>query len=179
MQEESSAMSQSKIQNPKSEILVITGGVSVGKYDLTKEALRELGAKLYFERVRLRPGKPTVFGRLNKTMIFGLPGNPVSAAVTFYLFVRPAILKMQSASYTDLADGFAVLTTDARAAKERDTYFPATLATDSSGRILATPLRWHGSSDFVGFARADALIYLERGKSAVAGDVEKIVFLDW
>lgn len=167
----------SKAVDKESDLLVITGGVSVGKYDLTKAALHELGAQLFFERVRLRPGKPTVFGRLNKTLVFGLPGNPVSSAVTFYLFVRTAILKMQSARNTELAAGSAVLTTDARAAKERDTYFPATLSTDSSGRILATPLRWHGSSDFVGFARADALIYLERGKSAAAGDVERIVFL--
>ena len=160
-----------------SDILVITGGVSVGKYDLTKAALHELGAQIYFERVRLRPGKPTVLARVGRTLIFGLPGNPVSAAVTFYLFVRTAILKMQGARNADLPAGWASLTTDARAAKERDTYFPATLTTDGSGRLLATPLRWHGSSDFVGFARADALIYLERGQSAVAGDVERIVFL--
>jgi molybdopterin molybdotransferase len=159
------------------DILVITGGVSVGKYDLTKAALHELGAKIYFERVRLRPGKPTVLARLGKTLIFGLPGNPVSSAVTFYLFVRPSILKMQSARGPDLADGYAVLTADARAAKERDTYFPATLGSEYTGRLLATPLRWHGSSDFVGFARADALIYLERGKAAAAGDVERILFL--
>jgi molybdopterin molybdotransferase len=159
------------------DILVITGGVSVGKYDLTKAALHELGAKIYFERVRLRPGKPTVLARLGKTLIFGLPGNPVSSAVTFYLFVRPSILKMQSARGPDLADGYAVLTADARAAKERDTYFPATLGSEYTGRLLATPLRWHGSSDFVGFARADALIYLESGKAAAAGDVERILFL--
>jgi molybdenum cofactor synthesis domain-containing protein len=167
----------SKATDGTSRILVITGGVSVGKYDLTKLALQELGAELFFERVRLRPGKPAVFGTLNDTLIFGLPGNPVSAAVTFYLFVRTAILKMQSASETSLPKGFAELTTSAKAAKERDTYLPATLETDRSGKLLATPLRWHGSSDFVGFARADALVFAPRGESLDAGSVALIFYL--
>ncbi len=168
---------KSKIQNLKSKILVITGGVSVGKYDLTKKALVELGAEIFFERVRLRPGKPTVFARLNDTLIFGLPGNPVSAAVTFYLFVRTAILKLQNASQTELPQGFAVLASMAKAAKERDTYLPATLDIDKNGSLLATPLRWQGSSDFVGFARADCLVFVPRGKSLQTGEVTKIVFL--
>lgn len=168
---------ESAIRNPQSAILVITGGVSVGKYDLTKAALRELGAEIFFERVRLRPGKPAVFARLNGTLIFGLPGNPVSAAVTFYLFVRTAILKMQNAACTDLRSGFAVLSSAAKAAKERDTYLPATLETDNDGRLVATPLRWHGSSDFVGFAEADALIFISRGESIASGDVARIAYL--
>jgi molybdopterin molybdotransferase len=161
----------------QSEILVLTGGVSVGKYDLTKLALRDLGAEIFFERVRLRPGKPTVFGKLNDTLIFGLPGNPVSAAVTFYLFVRPAILAVQGAKQMDLPSGFAALTGRAKGAKERDTYLPATLETDKSARLLATPLRWHGSSDFVGFAKADALIFVKRGQIIEAGEVAPIAYL--
>ena len=160
-----------------SDVLVITGGVSVGKYDLTKAALKELGAEIFFERVRLRPGKPTVFARLRGTLIFGLPGNPVSAAVTFYLFVRTAIRKMQDASQTELRGGFAVLTATAKAAKERETYLPATLSTGKDGTLLATPLRWHGSSDFVGFATAEALVILNRGETLGAGKTERILFL--
>ena len=161
----------------QTDILVLTGGVSVGKYDLTKLALRELGAEIFFERVRLRPGKPTVFAKLNDTLIFGLPGNPVSAAVTFYLFVRPAILAMQRAKQVDLPSGYAAITSTAKGAKERDTYLPATLETDKSARLLATPLRWHGSSDFVGFAKADALIFIKRGEIIEAGEVAPIAYL--
>ena len=168
---------RSAIRNPRSAILVITGGVSVGKYDLTKLALRELGAEIFFEKVCLRPGKPTVFGRLNDTLIFGLPGNPVSAAVTFYLFVRTAILKLQNAARTDLPSGFARLTSSAKAAKERDTYLPATLGTDRNATLFATPLRWHGSSDFVGFAKADALIFASKGTIISAGEVARIYYL--
>jgi len=114
---------------------------------------------------------------LNGTLIFGLPGNPVSAAVTFYLFVRTAILKMQNAAQTDMPGGFAVLTSTAKAAKERDTYLPATLETDKNGRLRVTPLRWHGSSDFVGFAKTEALIILARGETVSTDAVVKILFL--
>jgi molybdopterin molybdotransferase len=168
---------KSAIRNPQSEILVLTGGVSVGKYDLTKIALRELGAEVFFEKVRLRPGKPTVFGRLNDSLVFGLPGNPVSAAVTFYLFVRIAILRLQGAAQVDLPSGYAILTSTAKAARERDTYLPATIETDKSGRLLATPLRWHGSSDFVGFAKADVLVFVPRGSAIAAGEVVRISHL--
>ena len=168
---------KSAIRSPRSEILILTGGVSVGKYDLTKAALRELGAEIFFERVRLKPGKPTVFGRLNETLVFGLPGNPVSAAVTFYLFVRTAILRMQGAGEDGLREGHAVLGSNAKAARERDTYLPATLSTDKTGRLVATPLRWLGSSDFVGFAKANALVFVPRGASITKGEVARILFI--
>src|SRR6185436_13983390 len=90
------------------DMLVMTGGVSVGKYDFTKSALLELGAEIFFEKVRLKPGKPTVFARLKDKLIFGLPGNPVSVAATFHLFVRRALLQMQGASNCGLKEGFAV-----------------------------------------------------------------------
>src|ERR1041384_5342543 len=83
------------------DLIVTSGGVSMGVYDLTKAALKELDAELFFERVALRPGKPTVFARLpSGTLVFGLPGNPVSVAVTFNLFARTALLAMQGATET-------------------------------------------------------------------------------
>ena len=159
------------------EILVITGGVSVGKYDLTKTALTELGAKIFFDKVRLKPGKPAVFAKLGKTLVFGLPGNPVSAAVTFHLFVRKAILTMQGAATTDLKQGFAVLATDAKGARERDTYLPSRVEPNKLGQLIAHPLKWQGSSDFIGFARADSMIFVPRGKDLAKGEVAEIVFL--
>lgn len=160
-----------------SDILVITGGVSVGKYDHTKTALAELGAQLFFEKIALKPGKPAVFARLGKTLVFGLPGNPVSAAVTFHLFVRKAILLMQGAALTDLAGGFAALGSDVKAAANRDTYLPARLETDPSGQLIAHTLKWQGSSDFVGFSRADSLIFVPRGAALKKGAVARIAYL--
>jgi molybdopterin molybdotransferase len=75
----------------KEDILVLSGGVSMGKYDLVETVLKTLGAEFFFDAVAIRPGKPTVFGRCRDTFVFGLPGNPVSTMVTFQLFVIPAI----------------------------------------------------------------------------------------
>lgn len=160
-----------------SDIVVLTGGVSVGKYDHTKQALADLGAEIFFDKVRLKPGKPAVFARIDKTLIFGLPGNPVSAAVTFHLFVRKAILLLQSAKITDLHSGFAVLGSDARAARERDTYLPSRLESNKLGQLIANPLKWLGSSDLVGFARANSMIFVPKGKLIAKGEVGRIVYL--
>ena len=84
------------------DALVISGGVSVGDLDLVKPALRALGAEIDLWRVAIKPGKPFLFGRAGRCCIFGLPGNPVSAFVTFLKFVRPALLKMRGAADGDL-----------------------------------------------------------------------------
>jgi molybdenum cofactor synthesis domain-containing protein len=159
------------------DILVTTGGVSVGKYDLTKLALTDLGAEIFFERVALKPGKPTVFGRLKKALVFGLPGNPVSAAVTFYLFVRKAILLMQSAGSSGLELASAITAKPIKSTKERDVYLPCSLEISDDGRLQVQPVNWHGSSDFIGFSHADALAIVPKGSNIEAGEVVSILLL--
>jgi molybdenum cofactor synthesis domain-containing protein len=160
------------------DVLVTSGGVSMGVYDFTKTALRELGAEIFFERVSLRPGKPTVFARLGDTLVFGLPGNPVSVTVTFNLFVRTALRAMQSAREPALKEETAVLVRDLKGSIDRESYLPAVLRTDEKGSLLAEPLKWGGSSDFVAFARATALIDVPAGvKMIEAGDRVTIVRL--
>ncbi len=162
----------------QSDVLITSGGVSMGVYDFTKAALKELGAEIYFERVALRPGKPTVFARLGNTLVFGLPGNPVSVAVTFNLFARTALRAMQGAKQLELIKETAVLTRDLKGSIERESYLPAVLRTDEKGTLLAEPLKWGGSSDFVAFARATALINVPKGvKSIEAGNCVTIVRL--
>ncbi|HVE55185.1 MAG TPA: molybdopterin-binding protein [Pyrinomonadaceae bacterium] len=165
------------MQNPKSKILIITGGVSVGDYDFTKPVLRALGAEIFFEKVSLKPGKPTVFAKLNNTLIFGLPGNPVSVAVTFYLFVRRAILQMQSAKHCGLKRGFAVVSDKIKGAKERDSYLPVSLSTSENGNLTIESLRFSGSSNFIAFARADALAHIPQGKNLEKDAIAEILFL--
>ena len=160
-----------------SDMVIITGGVSVGKYDLTKTALNELGAEIYFEKLRLKPGKPAVFARLRETIIFGLPGNPVSAAVTFYLFVRKALLIMQKARETDLVKGRARAGGALKAAKDRDTYLPSKLSVDDEASVTVTPVKWIGSSDFIGFGKADALAFVPGGERIEAGGVTDVFVL--
>ncbi len=147
----------------RSDVLITSGGVSMGVYDFTKAALKELGAEIFFERVALRPGKPTVFARLGNTLVFGLPGNPVSVAVTFNLFTRTALRVMQGAQQPQLAEETAVLARDLKGSMDRESYLPAVLRTDDNGTLLAEPLKWGGSSDFVAFARATALINVPAG----------------
>lgn len=168
---------ESQIANRKSQILLITGGVSVGDYDFTKPALRELGAEIFFEKVSLKPGKPTVFAKLNDKLIFGLPGNPVSVAVTFYLFVRAALLKMQGARDCELKKGFAVTGEKIKGAKERDSFLPVSLATDDAGRLVIESLRFRGSSNFIAFSRAEALVFVPQGEILEAGAVARIAYL--
>ncbi len=160
------------------DVLVMTGGVSVGKYDLTKDVLRGLGAEIFFERVRLKPGKPTVFARLNDCLVFGLPGNPVSAAVSFYLFVRRAMLRMQNAAAVDLRRETAVCGGTVKGTKERDSYLPVILSTDSDGSLIAEPLRWHGSSDFIAFSLAEALVHVPPETRFEQGDTADIYRID-
>jgi molybdopterin biosynthesis enzyme len=150
----------------------------MGVYDFTKAALKELGAEIFFERVALRPGKPTVFGRIGKALVFGLPGNPVSVAVTFNLFARTALRSMQGAKQPEMIKEKALLSRDLRGSIERESYLPASLHTDEMGTLIAEPLKWGGSSDFVSFARATALIDIPAGiKIVEAGSPVTIVRL--
>jgi len=167
---------QIKAAADRSDVLVTSGGVSMGVYDLTKAALKELGAEIFFEKVALRPGKPTVFARLGSTLVFGLPGNPVSVAVTFNLFTRAALRVMQGAAKPTLPEETAILARDLKGSLDRESYLPAVLRTDDQGTLLAEPLKWGGSSDFVAYARATALINVPAGlKLTKAGTKVKIV----
>lgn len=159
------------------DMVVTSGGVSVGRYDLTKPAFAQVGAKILFDKVELKPGKPTVFAVRNKKLLFGLPGNPVSAAVTFHLFVRRAIMLMQSAAQPAAEHGFAVLNSPLKGNRLRESYLAARLATSSDGNLIAVPLPSAGSSDLVAFARADALIIVPKAATLAVGDVVDVMFL--
>ncbi|MDQ3819551.1 MAG: molybdopterin molybdotransferase MoeA [Acidobacteriota bacterium] len=162
----------------RSDALILSGGVSMGVYDFTKTALRALEAEIFFERVSLRPGKPTVFARIGRTLVFGLPGNPVSVSVTFNLFARTALRAMQGCLVSEMREEWAVLSRNVKGAVERASYLPAELSTSDDGRLIAQPLKWGGSSDFIAFARATALIIVPEGVRFVeAGERVRMVRL--
>jgi len=162
-----------------SDLIVTSGGVSMGVYDVTKAALKELDAEIFFERVALRPGKPTVFARLpNGTLVFGLPGNPVSVAVTFNLFARTALLAMQGAADPTLKRETAGLARSVKGTTDRDSYLPAQLTTNDDAELIAFPLKWGGSSDFVAFALTTALLVVPANvKSIEAGSLVTVLRL--
>ena len=159
------------------DVVVTSGGVSMGVYDVTKNALKELGAEIFFERVALRPGKPIVFARLpGGALFFGLPGNPVSVSVTFNLFTRTALLAMQGANEPVLKQETVMLARAVKGTMDRESYLPAQLMTNDDGELIAFPLKWGGSSDFVSFAQTSALVIIPAGvKSLEAGSLVKAV----
>lgn len=161
------------------DLIVTSGGVSMGVYDLTKAALKELDAEIFFERVALRPGKPTVFARLpNGTLVFGLPGNPVSVSVTFNLFARTALLAMQGTAEPVLKRETAVLARSVKGTTDRESYLPAQLTTNDDAELVAFPLKWGGSSDFVAFALTTALLIVPANiKTIEAGSLVNVVRL--
>jgi molybdopterin molybdotransferase len=161
----------------QADVVMLSGGVSMGDYDLVKPVLRELGAEVLVEKVAMHPGKPTVFARLGEKVIFGLPGNPVSVAVSFHLFARPALLKMQGANEIYLPRSQAYLTRMVKGAPPRRSHQPACLLV-REGRAEAEPLKWGGSSDLVAFMRADALIVVPEERASLnEGELAEVISL--
>jgi len=149
----------------KNEIIIVTGGVSVGEHDLVQETLRKLGAKIDIWRVAIKPGKPFLFAKLGECFVFGLPGNPVSAFVTFLVFVRPAVLKMMGAADVGLPKLPARLSVDLKNQSERAHYLRGKFDAGSFA-----PIGRQESHALFGLSEANALLRVESGKSLKAGD---------
>ena len=158
----------------QADVLVISGGVSVGPHDHVKPALERLGVEERFWRVALRPGKPTWFGTRDGTLVFGLPGNPVSALVTFHLFARPALLALQGAPF-ETRTTEAVLTEAIPRNPGRDEAVRVRLATGDDGRLTATPTGPQGSHQLTSMLGADGLAIVTAGDGeAPAGETVPI-----
>jgi molybdopterin molybdotransferase len=140
------------------DILVTSGGASVGDYDLVREALASEGLALSFWKVALRPGRPMMHGRLERMHVLGLPGNPVSAYVCTVLFLLPLIRRLAGRSDVAPSPETARLGCDLPANDERADYLRATLATGPDGVPVATPARVQDSSMLMPLARADCLL---------------------
>jgi molybdopterin molybdotransferase len=149
------------------DLLLLSGGVSLGKYDFVERALAELGAEFWFQGVALRPGKPLVFGRVGGKFFFGLPGNPVSTFVTFELFVRPAIATLGGASFE------TPIFLRARLARPFDhktgltAFLPARLERQSGDPVVSL-VGWQGSGDLVGVAAANCFLVVHPGETSLA-----------
>jgi len=144
------------------DVLITSGGVSVGTHDLVRAALAELGAEEVFWRVAVRPGKPIAFALRDATLVFGLPGNPVSALVGFELFVRPAVLALQGARDPGPVYRPGRLASPLRRNDERDELVRASSRGEPGGMTLE-PLLGQESHMIVRAAAADALVLVPRG----------------
>jgi molybdopterin molybdotransferase len=147
-----------------SDLLLISGGVSAGKYDIVERVLADLGAEFFFDRVLIQPGQPLVFGRVRDKFFFGLPGNPASTMVTFELFARAAVGLVGSEMQTDLPLMAAPLTRDFRHKTGLTRFLPATICWTSAGPQL-TPIGWRGSGDVPALTRANAFLVADEDRA--------------
>lgn len=151
----------------REDILVISGGVSAGKYDLVEPVLRELGAEFFFDAVEIRPGKPAVFAICRDKPVFGLPGNPASTMVTFELFVTPALDILGGAEARALPLLRAKLTSTVEQRAPLTYFLPARLDW-SKGEAAVATLPWQGSGDIAGVARGNCFVVVQWEKLKLA-----------
>jgi molybdopterin molybdotransferase len=153
----------------ESDALVVTGGVSVGRHDLVRPVLGELGVEEAFWRVRMRPGKPVSFGVRDRTLVFGLPGNPVSAVVGFLAFVEPALRRLAGERDAQMRTVPARLVGPAAPSGGRTTFLTSRLRHGSDGALEAEPTGRQGSHMTGALGRSDGFVVVS--EPAEAGSV--------
>jgi molybdopterin molybdotransferase len=155
------------------DLLLLSGGVSAGKYDIVERVLADLGGEFYFDRVLIQPGQPLVFGRARNKFFFGLPGNPASTMVTCEVFARAAIELLSGQAEPALPLLRSRLTRDFRHKTGLTRFLPARISADGSE---VTPLSWSGSGDIPALARANAFLVTEPDRESWnAGDLVQVL----
>lgn len=168
------------------DVIITSGGVSVGEYDLVKTVLAELGVVSRFWKVAIKPGKPVYFGTLplspgspQEKLVFGLPGNPVAVLLTFHLLVRPALLKQMGVSHHSLATFQATLTQAIRKKPGRLEFVRGVLS-NNDGALAVIPTLGQGSHMLGGLSRANCLITFPMDASQLdAGQSVDVELLEW
>ena len=155
------------------DLLLLSGGVSAGKYDIVERVLEGLGAEFFFDRVLIQPGQPLVFGRARGKFFFGLPGNPSSTMVTFEIFARAALELLSGQQEIALHMPFARITQEFHHRVGLTRFLPARLSPDGAE---VTPIAWRGSSDVPAMTRANAFMVVDADRPAwQAGDWIRIL----
>ncbi|HJN02549.1 MAG: molybdopterin molybdotransferase MoeA [Nitrospinota bacterium] len=149
----------------KADIIVTSGGVSVGDYDFVKDAIQDLGSEIVFWKIAMKPGKPLTFSMLSKRPLFGLPGNPVSSFVSFEQFVRPAILKMSG--HTDIFRKTirATLTEGIKKKDDGRRHFLRSTLTYINGSYSVSALSGQGSNMLASLASANSLLIIPESET--------------
>lgn len=165
-------------QGLQKDVLILSGGVSMGEYDLVGDVLKEAGVRIYFEKVALRPGKPVIFGKKDKTLIFALPGNPVASLVTFELFIYPAMRKLMGFSSLGRTTVAALLETDISTKRRRREFRPAWCQWKENTWSVSL-VEWHGSADLLATTKANCLLIIpEETETFSKGQLIDIILLD-
>ncbi|MBI4442123.1 MAG: molybdopterin molybdotransferase MoeA [Acidobacteria bacterium] len=154
----------------EADLLLLSGGVSMGKFDLVEKVLAGFEAEVFFDSVAMQPGKPLVFGRAQDTFFFGLPGNPLSTMVTFELFVRPALALLSGENSAPLIFLRARLGKQVRRKAGLTSFLPAQLQ-GSYEEAVVQPVEWKGSGDVASLNRANCYLVLpEEVEQVAAGE---------
>jgi molybdopterin molybdotransferase len=140
------------------EVLLLTGGVSAGNFDFVPDCLEEMGARIIFHGVAVKPGKPTLFARRGEQYIFGLPGNPVSTFVIFELFVKPFLYRRMGIDWAPNSFSGRLARGVRRVAVDRTEFLPVCVR----GGVVEA-IEYHGSSHLNALARAQGLMRIEAG----------------
>ncbi len=150
----------------EADLLLLSGGISAGKYDFVEEVLKELGAEFYFHGVAIRPGKPLAFGYVRGKFFFGLPGNPVSTYVTFELFVRPALGMLQGAEFEFPVFLRARMGKPFKQKPGLTAFMPARVCLENLDPVVNL-VGWQGSGDLVGVAAANCFLVVHPDQSEI------------
>jgi len=148
------------------DFLILSGGVSMGRFDYIPRILEELGVELYMEKLLVQPGRPTVFGKRGRAMVFGLPGNPISTLYAFDQYVAPAVRKFRHHPRPQ-ATRFTGELAETVTKKSGRLNLVACATEWSDGRFLLTPLKTHGSADIFAISGADAIALIPAGVEKV------------
>lgn len=155
------------LEGLESDLLLLSGGISMGKYDFVGQVLSELGGEFFIQGVAMRPGKPLVFGRCGTKFFFGLPGNPVSTYVTFELFVRPAIAMLGGGQFESLTFLRARLGRLYIHKLGLTAFMPARVEVQN-GEPVVDLVGWQGSGDLVGVAAANCFLVVHPQQTELA-----------
>ena len=165
------------------DLVLISGGVSAGKFDLVEPVLRRLGAQLHFTGVRIQPGKPLVFCEIPRAELppvpaFGLPGNPISSAATFLLFAAPVLAALAGSNEVRPRFSVAVLTREVKGKPGLTRFVPSACAFHplNAANPEVAPVNWHGSGDIAAFAHANCFVVVPEGIDKLApGDLVRVL----
>ncbi len=146
-----------------SDVVLITGGVSVGDFDFVPAVFEKAGVKLLFSGINIQPGKPTTFGVHDKTLIFGLPGNPVSSFIQFELLVRPLLCKMMGYKWAPSILKLPMKNSYSRRSAGRRAMIPVIITEDE--QVLA--VEYHGSAHISAFSGASGIIAVDEGRKHI------------
>jgi molybdopterin molybdotransferase len=168
---------QKMLEGLERDVLIITGGVSMGEYDFVQDVFHDLGLEILFSKVAIKPGKPTVFARRKEKLVFGLPGNPISALITFECFVRPALGRLCGMKNPELPRMKGELLAAMKQTPGRTAFLPAWVTWQEDGWKVQ-PLQWKSSADIIGFTNANATFIFPKNRDSLGrGEIVELMLL--